>query len=476
MKDINWWLYVITMFLYILTIASCIVVILKENRNPIRSISWIIALIFLPVIGLVFYIFFGRSLRGQRMISRMNKQKMITNMAPKLVDLNSLNLSRPERNLVKLARNISSSFYTVNNRIKIFTTGREKFASLKKDLNEARRSIYLQYYIFMDDNLGQDIAELLIRKAKEGVDVKVIYDHVGSFSASKKFFQMMREGGVETHPFFKVTFPHFANRVNWRNHRKIVIIDEEIGYIGGMNIADRYVVKGDIGKVWRDTHFRVEGDIVQSLLFSYVVDWNFRNQTYPMHFPKLVETTIRSDVGMQLVTSGPTSQWDNIALCYLKAISSATKCIYVQTPYFLPTDALMHALEAASLSKIDVRIMIPRRSDSDLLRYASFSYLTQCLKAGIKVYLYNPGMLHAKAMMIDDNIVTAGSANFDFRSFENNFECNLWIYDREVNKQMREIFFQDMAHCTKLTYTTWHRRPLIQRSIESVIRLISPIL
>ena len=195
-----------------------------------------------------------------------------------------------------------------------------------------------------------------------------------------------------------------------------------------------------------------------------------------MHFPKLVETTIRSDVGMQLVTSGPTSQWDNIALCYLKAISSATKCIYVQTPYFLPTDALMHALEAASLSKIDVRIMIPRRSDSDLLRYASFSYLTQCLKAGIKVYLYNPGMLHAKAMIIDDNIVTAGSANFDFRSFENNFECNLWIYDREVNKQMREIFFQDMAHCTKLTYTTWHRRPLIQRSIESVIRLISPIL
>lgn len=360
--------------------------------------------------------------------------------------------------------------------MEIFTNGEDKFTALKKDLNDAKRSIYVQYYIFLDDTLGHEIAQILMRKARERVDVKVIYDHVGSFSVRNRFFKMMNDAGVETHPFFKVTFPQFANRVNWRNHRKIVIIDERIGYIGGMNIADRYVKSVSKGWGWRDTHFRVEGDIVESLLFSYVVDWNFRNQKHPMRYPKTPPVNFSNTVGMQLVTSGPLSQWDNLALCFLKAISSATRSIYIQTPYFLPTDALRHALEAAALSKIDVRIMIPRRSDSKMLQYASFSYVTQCLKAGIKVYLYNPGMLHAKAMIIDDNIVTAGSTNFDFRSFENNFECNLFIYDKEINSRMREIFFADMGHCTKLTYASWHTRPRLQRSMESIIRLVSPIL
>lgn len=477
MSQIYWWWINTGLFIvYLATIISCIVVVLKENRNPIRSLSWVIALIFLPFVGLIFYLFFGRSLRGQHMISRMNKRKIITTMAPRHVNLDSQNLSRADRNIVKLARNISSSFYTVNNRIEFFTSGDEKFERLKQDLREAKRSICLQYYIFLDDNLGHEIAEILMQKAREGLDVKVMYDHVGSFSARNRFFKTMNEAGVQTHPFFKVTFPQFANRVNWRNHRKLVIIDESIGYIGGMNIADRYVGNPVKVQKWRDTHFRLEGDIVESLLFSFVVDWNFRNQEQPMRYIKCPPVNFTNSVGMQLVTSGPLSQWDNIALCFLKAISSATKCIYIQTPYFLPTDALQQALEAAALSKIDVRIMIPRKSDSRMLRYASFSFVTQCLKAGIKVYLYNPGMLHAKAMIIDDNLVTAGSTNFDFRSFENNFECNLLIYDKEVNQKMRDIFFNDMAQCTKLTYTTWHQRPRLQRSMESIVRLVSPIL
>lgn len=471
-----WWINSIVFIIYLVTIISCIVVVLKENRNPIRSLSWVIALIFLPFVGLIFYLFFGRSLRGQHMISRMNKRKIMTTMAPRHVNLDSQNLSRADRNLVKLARNLSSSFYTVNNRMDIFTTGEAKFAALKRDLAEAQRTICLQYYIFLDDTLGHEIADILIKKAKEGVDVKVMYDHVGSFSAKNDFFKMMNEAGVQTHPFFKVTFPQFANRVNWRNHRKLVVIDEKIGYIGGMNIADRYAHTKIKNYAWRDTHFRVEGDIVESLLYSFVVDWNFRNQEHPMKYLKCPPVQFTNTVGMQLVTSGPLNQWDNLALCFLKAISLATKCIYIQTPYFLPTDALQHALEAAALSKIDVRVMIPRKSDSKTLRYASFSYVTQCLKAGIKVYLYNPGMLHAKTMIIDDNLVTAGSTNFDFRSFENNFECNLFIYDKEVNRQMREIFFRDMTQCTKLTYSTWHQRPRIQRTMESVIRLLSPIL
>lgn len=470
------WIDVALWIVYYLTIISCVIVVLKENRNPIRSLSWVIALIFLPGIGLIFYIFFGRSLRGQHMISRLNKRKIITTMAPRHVDLESQNLSRADRNLIKLARNLSSSFYTVNNHMDIFTNGEDKFSALKQDLLRAKRSIYMQYYIFLDDTLGHEIAEILMQKARGGVDVRVMYDNVGSFSAQNKFFKMMNNEGVLTHPFFKVTFPQFANRVNWRNHRKMVIIDGETGYIGGMNIADRYVNRNSEGWGWRDTHFRVHGDIVESMMFSFVVDWNFRNQEHPMHYPKMKPVTFHNSTGMQLVTSGPLSEWDNLALCFLKAISSATRNIFIQTPYFLPTDALTHALEAAALSKIDVRIMIPSRPDSKMLKYASFSYVTQCLKAGIKVYLYNPGMLHAKAMIIDDNLVTAGSTNFDFRSFENNFECNLFIYDKEINMRMRTIFFDDMVKCTKLTLASWRKRPLVQRAKESLIRLISPIL
>lgn len=472
---LNWWIELIIFVLYIITITACVVVVLRENRNPIRSLAWVIALIFLPGVGLIFYLFFGRSLRGQVMISRMNKRKIITSMAPRHIDLDSQSLSRADKNLIKLARNLSSAFYSVNNRIDIFTTGLDKFDALKKDLENARESIYLQYYIFLDDRLGNQIADILKRKATEGVDVKVIYDHVGSFSARNKFFKSMNEAGIETHPFFKVTFPQLANRINWRNHRKMVIIDSKTGYIGGMNIADRYV-EGSQEGVWRDTHFRVEGDIVESLLFSFVVDWNFRNQEHPMNYPKTPPVSFSNNVGMQLVTSGPLSQWDNLALCFLKAISSATRCIYIQTPYFLPTDALMHALEAAALSKIDVRIMIPQKSDSRMLQLASFSNVTQCLKAGMKVYLYKPGMLHSKAMIIDDNLVTAGSTNFDFRSFENNFESNLFVYDRDFNSRMRDIFFKDMEQCLKLTYASWHHRPWIQRGMESIVRLVSPIL
>lgn len=471
-----YWTTTAFLILYWATVLVAIIVVLRDNRNPIRSIAWVLALLFFPLGGLICYIFFGRSLRGQHMISRYHKRKIITKMAPRHVDLDTLNLSRAERNLIKLSRNLSSSFYTINNEIDIFTTGAEKFESLKRDLENAEKSIFLQYYIFLDDNIGYEIADILMRKASEGVDVRVIYDHVGSFSAKNKFFRKMAAAGVNIHPFFRVTFPQFANRVNWRNHRKIVIIDGVIGYIGGMNIADRYVTGTNNGQPWRDTHFRLRGDIVESLIYSFVVDWNFKNLPERMEYPYAPDCGIRNMLGMQLVTSGPTGDWDNLALCFLKAISSATRNIYIQTPYFLPTESLMRALEAAALAKIDVRIMIPRKSDSRLLRYASFSYVTKCLRAGMKVYLYNPGMLHAKGMIIDDNLVTAGSTNFDFRSFENNFECNLFIYDEGVNRRMRDIFFADMAQCRKLTFATWKKRPVFQRAVESLVRLFSPIL
>ena len=470
------WFIFLAICLYFAIIIISVTVVLKENRNPIRALSWVIALIFLPGVGLIFYLFFGRSLRGE-MLSQKNRRRLQHSFQPYGVKLQETELRKEQKNLVMLGTQVGGYPLTFNNKVDILIDGVSKFEALKKDLSEAKKSIFLQYYIFLDDKIGNEISDILISKAREGVEVKVIYDHVGSFSASNSFFKKMQKEGIEVHPFFRVNFPQVANRINWRNHRKIVVIDGRIGYIGGMNIADRYAYgNGKNKELWRDTHFRVEGDIVESLIHSFLVDWNFRKkEPYFPELPSRQETIINTS-GIQLVTGGPVSTWDNLSLMFLKAISSAKRLIWIQTPYFLPTDALFNALQAAALANIDVRIMMPAHTDSLLLHYASFSYISQCLAAGIKIYLYMPGMLHAKSMVIDDDLVTAGSTNFDFRSFENNFECNLFIHDAEINSQMREIFYNDMKDCEKLQKEKWKKRALSHRFLESLLRLVSPIL
>ena len=468
--------FIITI-LYLFIVIAAVVVVVREKRNPIRALAWVIALIFLPGIGLIFYIFFGRSLRGE-MMTQNNKRRML-NSQRNTSEKKKRHFAPSEetKNLVVLGSRLSGFQYTENNKVEIFTDGYTKFEFLKKDLKLAQKSIFLQYYIFLDDKIGNEIADILISKARDGVEVKVIYDHVGSFSAKNSFFKRMEKEGVEIHPFFRVNFPQFANRVNWRNHRKIVVIDGKIGYIGGMNIADRYSYGDGDGKTsWRDTHFRVQGDIIESLVYSFVIDWNFqKNNTY---FPDLssISHNETSNTGLQLVTGGPVNNWNNLSLMFLKAITSARKKIWIQTPYFLPTDALFNAIEAAALAGVDVRIMMPEHTDSVLLHYASFSYISQCIEAGVKIYLYQAGMLHAKSMIIDDSLVIAGSTNFDFRSFENNFECNLFMYDDTINEKMRDIFYEDIKKCIRVNKESWQKRPLGHRFKESVLRLISPIL
>lgn len=469
-------LYLTMVAVYLVVITGCIVVVLKENRNPIRSLAWVIALIFLPGVGFLFYAFFGRSLKGMQLLSRRSRKKLLQAADITGGDAFLSDLSPQDRALYRLARSVCHSRLYVNNEIEPFTEGRVLFDALMCDIREAKSSIYFQFYIFADDETGRMISDLLIAKAREGVIVKVLYDHVGSFSSSNKFFRHMKENGVDVHPFFRVTFPQLANRINWRNHRKVVVIDNKVGYIGGMNIADRYYKSHNDAGVWRDTHFRLKGDILESLLYSFAIDWNFLKKNISPLPIKLEPNPIRNNVGMQLVTSGPTDYWDNLSLCFLKAISNATESICIQTPYFLPTDSLLHALEAAALSKIDVRIMIPGKCDSKMLQYASYSYLTQCMRAGIKVYIYEPGMIHAKMMIIDSDFATVGSTNFDFRSLENNFECNLLVYDSSFNKQCRQIFRRDQHKCRHVLLKEWKKRPLYSRFMESLVRLFSPIL
>ncbi len=466
------WVYWTLFVAYLGTILSIIGIILSENRNPLKSLAWITVLMLFPVGGIILYIFFGRSIKNTHMISRRNRRRLRELTVPEHKEPDTTGLSDETRQHIMLARALTGAPYHTGNKVLIFDSGKQKFDTLLADIASARSYINLQYYIFQDDTIGTRIADALIERARAGVKVRVIYDHIGSIHVKNRFFRRMTDAGIEAYPFFRVAFPPFATRINWRNHRKLVVIDGKTGYIGGMNIADRYIDGGRFD-TWRDTHIRLQGPAVGALQYSFAVDWRFMGR-------ELLEETVPADTagsaGMHMLTCGPTSEWSNIALMLLKAIGNAKKRVLIQTPYFLPTESLLKTLQATALSRVDVRVMIPRKSDSFILTYASRSYINECLRAGIKIYLYEAGMLHSKTVVIDDDFCSIGSANIDFRSFEHNFEANMFIYSREVNAQMKHRFAEDMRHSVRIKLAHWRKRPLVHRIFESTLRLLSPVL
>lgn len=475
------WLYSVFAIIAVVSTVVIIFVILSENRNPVKSLGWVTVLLLLPVVGLILYIFFGRSIKNTRMVSRRTRRKLRrgerrVNADPRLHGLESRSVQQ-----INLARSLTGAQFYPSNSVKVFTDGKSKFEALEDDLRNAQRSINLQYYIFEDDVLGNRIADILIERAANGVKVRLMYDHVGSFRVRSRFFKRLRDHGIEAYPFFRVTFPQLATRINWRNHRKICIIDQCIGYLGGMNVADRYIDGGKKFENWRDTHVRITGPAVSALQYSFAVDWNFMcGALIEDSLPDRRYTEVRKDavsrVGAQLLTSGPTSQWANIALAFHKAISNARRRVFIQTPYFLPTEALLKALQSAALAHVDVRLMMPRHSDSLMLTLASSSYISECLKAGIKIYLYDGGMLHSKMIIVDEEIVTIGSTNFDFRSFECNFESNLFFYSHDFAARMLEIYKTDLKKCARVQPSEWRRRNPGRKIAESILRLLSPVL
>lgn len=472
--DVPWVWWTLNV-LYALSILGVIAVVVSENRNPVKSLAWVTVLLVVPVVGLVLYVFFGRNIQNKRIISRKNRRKLRRLGAGGNIDPRRLHLPEKVVPLVSLAYSLCGTGYHEGNSVEVFDNGCDKFDALLRDIAGARRFINMQYYIIADDEIGTRVMEALIERARAGVKVRIIYDHVGSFKLKKKSLRRLREAGIEAYPFFKVVFPPFGTRINWRNHRKIVVIDGETGYIGGMNVADRYLTGGKLFTTWRDLHLRIQGPAVGALQQSFAADWNFMGQPL-LEDVAGGEPVTENSVGMQLVTGGPTTQWLNMTLLFQQAISSAQKCVYIQTPYFLPSEGLLHALQGAALSKVDVRVMLPMRSDSDMLRWASNSYIQECLRAGIKIYLYEKGMLHSKAIIVDDEFVTIGSTNFDFRSFEHNFEANMLLYSKDFNARIKELFLRDQRDCHRMTSAEWRRRPWRVKAIESVMRLFSPIL
>lgn len=483
-------LYTVISVVYFLIVFSLVLIVVLENRQPVKTIAWILVLLFLPVIGLVAYLFFGKNRKREFFMNRASAAQLARRSATRFYNCGFPDLPVDYKPLIKLFRRQSAAFPYDGNGVRIFTAGSDMLDSLLNDIASAQRHIHIESYIIDDDVVGNRICDALLAKAREGVKVRLIYDDVGCWKVKNIFFRRLVDGGVDVAGFLPVRFPKFTSKVNYRNHRKIVVIDGFIGYIGGMNLADRYFfATKKYAAPWRDTHWKVKGNAVAGLQRAFLTDWYVANGElvkdqlfYPQedeHRMRLLsdnEEYVSRKALIQVVTAIPTSNWPDIMQGLILAVMRAKKYCYLQSPYFMPTEEMLFALQTAALAGVDVRLMLPEKADSFLLTFASRSYMWEVMKAGVRVYLYQAGFLHAKTLVCDDYLSTCGSTNLDFRSFEHNFEVNAFVYDSSVALKMKEIFLEDQQYCKLLNVDNWQNRPLLYRVGESSIRLLSPLL
>ncbi len=466
---------VVAILLYLIFMVELVVMLVLENRNPVKTMAWTVVLLFLPVIGVIFYFFFGRSTRKERLISKKSVDMLTKKSLWGFISQSSFELPAEHTSLIQLFRTLNRALPFEDNYNETYTDGYTMLHSLLREISHAQSHIHLEFFIFEDDPVGRLVRDFLIDKAKEGVEVRLLYDDVGCWDVSNHFFDEMRIAGVEVRGFLKVRFPLFTSRVNYRNHRKVAVIDGHIGFIGGMNIAERYLKPGRLG-IWRDTHLMIRGRAVYGLQSNFLIDWFFVTRslvTASKYYPEIGSCGTSL---IQTVTSEPVGEWKPIMQGLLWAISNAKHYFYIQTPYFLPTESILAAMQTAALAGVDVRLMIPERADSRIPHFGTLSYVEDALKAGVKVYFYQKGFLHSKMMVSDDTLSTVGSTNMDFRSFEHNFEINSFIYDAETAIRMRAIFLQDQKDSITVSLKNWARRSSGQKVKESIIRLLSPLL
>lgn len=477
----------IVSFSLFFNILLAIIIIFLERREPTSTWAWLLVLFFIPIVGFFLYLLFGRRLR-KRHLFRWEGRKRIG--IDSLVDyqIESINKGTFEYRLSDTATKYKELIYmnllsngavlTQDNSVQIFDDGQEKFDELLYDIHHAKEHIHIQYYIFKLDRLGMRILNALIVKAKQGVHVRLLYDEMGSRGVHKRDFKELIANGGEVEVFFPSILPLINPRLNYRNHRKIVVLDGRVGYIGGFNVGDEYLGLNKKFGYWRDTHLRIEGSSVHPLQTRFLLDWNQASDRKDLEyadtfFPIFMR---KGDTGIQMVSSGPDSQWESIKNGYIKLINMAKRYVYIQTPYFIPDDAFMNAVRIASLSGIDVRIMIPNKPDHLFVYWATYYNVGLLLDAGVKIYIYDNGFLHTKMVVIDDEAASVGTANIDSRSFKLNFEVNAFIYDEKVSHQLAELFERDILSSTILTAELYANRSTLIKLKESISRLVSPIL
>ena len=464
--------------LYFLIVIGTMVAVLMDNRQPVKTIAWLLVLWFLPVVGIILYFFFGQNTRKERLISQRSLDQLTKRSMLEYTVQENLRLPEGQRPLMRLFANQSLALPFKDNNVDIYTDGYQFICSLLAAIGSAQDHIHFETYIIEDDALGRLISDALIDKARAGVEVRLIYDNVGCWNVKSKFFERMRDGGIDVHSFMPVKFPAFTSKVNYRNHRKLCVVDGKIGFIGGMNIALRYV-KGMRHQGWRDTHLKVEGSGLYGIQRAFLIDWYFVDRTLitsRKYYPE-INKDICNNCIMQVVTSSPITQWPDIMQGYVRILLQAKKYVYMETPYFLPTEPILFALRTAALAGVDVRLMIPEHGDAKLVEWASRSYVFEVAEAGVSVYYYKGEFNHSKLLVSDDSICTCGSTNVDFRSFENNFESNAFFYDEDMALRMKNVYLEDEKLCVPLKkLKNINHRPFGERLWESLIRLLSPLM
>lgn len=474
----------------LLDIALCVTVVFLERNNPTVAIAWVLVFVVFPVLGFIVYMFFGRHLYGARIFSKKTEADIVyKNIAQEQLcrwleyrdeSLDAVGFEKT----AALLLNADDAILSYNNSVSVFTDGEEKFAEMKEAILSAKHHIHIEYFIIRDDELGSEIVSLLAQKAAEGVEVRAIFDAAGTFRIhKKKFFGPILKAGGDVRIFFPLKIPFLNTRLHFRNHRKILVIDGRLGFIGGFNIGDEYLGKGHLG-YWRDTHLKIEGMSVASLQRRFVMDWNYAAPDARLfvtaesseYFPEaLVGEHGTSKV--QIASSGPDSPKKAIYSGYLSLIGQAKKSVYIHTPYFIPDEPIYTALILAAKSGVDVRIVIPCKPDHPFVYWANHSYLGELLGAGVRGYTYNDGFIHSKASVFDGKVMTVGTANWDIRSFKLNFETNAFVYDEAVCGRARDSYLNELeSNCTEITYEMYKNRSVMVRIKESLSRLMSPLL
>lgn len=473
------YIVLITMF-FLLNLLSALSLIFIERKEPTTTWAWLIILIVLPGIGLILYLLLGQNLsrqkifREKKLADKIKRYKLISNR--ELPNFDS-EINENYEDLILMNYNHSGAIYTTGNEVKTYINGEDKFRDLFNDIRAAKSFIHIEYYIFRYDDLGKALIRELHEKTKDGVEVRLVIDGMGSKRITKKIIKEIESYGIKMAIFFPGVLPHINTRINYRNHRKIVVIDGKIGYVGGFNVGNEYVNKGKQFKFWRDTHIRVKGEAVNELNKRFILDWDYAADenmgNMSMYFPN---PEVVGSVGMQIVSSGPDHMEEYIKNSYMKIINNAKNYVYIQTPYLVPDSPMMEALKISALSGVDVRIIVPGAPDHFFMEWILSANIGLLIEYGIKIYRYGNGFIHSKTIVADGEVCSIGTANLDIRSFKLNFEVNAFIYNEIIAKEQEKIFLDDQLKSKLVTKEEYYKRSRSLKIKESLIRLLAPIL
>lgn len=482
------WLLIYEIVYITLLVLVCLRIIYDTHDNS-KTLAYLLLAIFVPVFGIIFYFSFGINYRKRKIyIRKVNEDRgLVRKLENNLIQYSKDTFSHGDeavqsnKELAYMLVKDKQSALTANNATQLLINGEMKFPQVLKALEDAKHHIHIEYYIFEDDEIGRKIEEILCRKAREGVEVRFIYDDFGSRSIRKHLVPRLKVAGVQAFAFHEIIFIAFANRLNYRNHRKIIIIDGVTGFVGGINVSDRYINHTEDTKpYWRDTHLRIDGPGVQYLQTVFIADWNFcanedlePNQAY---FPDRAKLPIFGNKVVQIAASGPDCDQPTILFSMLQVINGAQEEVLISTPYFIPGESIMNALCVSALGGLKVILLVPYDSDSAFVNAAARSYYNELLKAGVEIFLYQKGFMHAKTMIADRRISVVGTANMDHRSFDLNFEVNAIVYDAEFANDLRTTFMNDLQDSVKIDPEEWENRPVYIKLVHKIARLVSPML